>query len=127
MTRQDPTAALASFVANLSPATLPDQHQRLAERAVLDTVGVTLAGLDAPATAATRRALAPQSEAGAAFVAGTAGHALDFDDVCLAGMDGHPSVTMVAPALLAGDAADATGADLLAAHVGKTLWGPGVG
>jgi 2-methylcitrate dehydratase PrpD len=61
-----------------------------------------------------REGTAPRS---AALLAnGTAGHGLDYDDVSW-GMDGHPSVTLVAPALAVGEAVDATGRELLTAFV----------
>jgi 2-methylcitrate dehydratase PrpD len=58
--------------------------------------------------------------ADAAWVNGTAGHALDYDDVALRG---HPSTTIV-PALLAeGEALGKSGADLAAAYVaGYEVW-----
>lgn len=82
--------------------------------AVVDTLGVTLAGMGDESA---RLALRLASEEGgngaasvlgggiktsatwAAFVNGVAGHALDFDDVDFV-MTGHPSVTLV-PALIA--------------------------
>lgn len=110
-----PDRELAAFVADLSPADVPDGALRAAERAFVDTVGVTLAGAaeGAGATAieafdalsaggstpvfGTERRLSP---ADAAFVNATAGHGLDFDDVTWGVW--HPSVPMVAPALIAG-------------------------
>jgi 2-methylcitrate dehydratase PrpD len=109
-----PDRELAAFVAGLSPADVPEVALRAAERAFVDTVGVTLAGAaeGAGATAieavdalsgdgstpvfGTDRRLSP---ADAAFVNATAGHGLDFDDVTWGVW--HPSVPMVAPALIA--------------------------
>jgi 2-methylcitrate dehydratase PrpD len=124
------TADLATFVGSLSDEDVPEEGLRLAERAILDTVGVTLAGADAEAGAAA--AAATSDERGATTVVGrderlplsdavfanaTAGHALDFDDVALAAMDGHPSVPMVAPLLAVGEREGASGRDLLTAFV----------
>jgi len=53
----------------------------------------------------------------AVFVNGTAGHALDFDDVALAATDGHPSVPMVAPIFAVGEREGSNGRELLAAFV----------
>jgi 2-methylcitrate dehydratase PrpD len=121
---------LAAFVASLSDDDVPDDARRLAERAILDTVGVTLAGtgaeggtVAASATAAEtgettvlgRDRQLPLSDA--VFANATAGHALDFDDVALAAMDGHPSVPMVAPLLAVGEREGATGRDVLTAFV----------
>lgn len=127
---QPPSARLGRFVAELTAAAIPDRARRLAERCFLDTVGVTLAGAG---TGAGRRAIAfaeaggegtttipgveRRAPEGAALLAtGTAGHGLDYDDVSW-GMDGHPSVTLVAPALAVGEARDATGQQLLTAFV----------
>jgi len=109
-----PDRELAAFVAGLSPADVPDDALRAAERAAVDTVGVTLAGAAEGAgrtaieafgalaggglvpVVGTDRRLSP---ADAAFVNATAGHGLDFDDVTWGVW--HPSVPMVAPALIA--------------------------
>ncbi|WP_226042270.1 MmgE/PrpD family protein [Natrinema sp. DC36] len=121
---------LAAFVTSLSDDDVPDDARRLAERAILDTVGVTLAG--AGAEGGTVAASATAAETGETTVLGrdrqlplsdavlvnaTAGHALDFDDVALAAMDGHPSVPMVAPLLAVGEREGATGRDVLTAFV----------
>ncbi|SEH17822.1 2-methylcitrate dehydratase PrpD [Natronorubrum sediminis] len=122
---------LASFVSGLSYESIPDEGVRLAERCFVDTVGVTIAGAVGEAGSTAAAAVdqtssddgvrlvgrdATASVTDAAFVNGTAGHGLDFDDVS-SGMQGHPSVTMV-PALLAvGESEDATGEELLTAFV----------
>lgn len=121
---------LATFVTSLSADDIPEEALRLAERAILDTVGVTLAGAaaDAGETAVTavrdgtgETTLLGQNEtrplSDAVFINGTAGHALDFDDVALAAMDGHPSVPMVAPLLAVGERENASGLDILTAFV----------
>lgn len=122
---------LARFVASLSYDNLPAEAIRLAERCFVDTVGVTLAGAtaaagsvaaetvntaygDGPASLLGRENTAPVAEA--AFVNGTAAHALDYDDVSN-GMDGHPSATMIGPVLAAAEARDATGREVLTAFV----------
>lgn len=130
--RRNPASELAPFITTLGYTDLPEEAARLAERCFVDTVGVTIAGAaaDAGRLAATFSDRnggtgGPASLIGhgftttltdAAFVNGTAGHALDFDDVSPA-TSGHPSVPMIAPLLAAGEATDATGRDLLAAFV----------
>ncbi|WP_226482737.1 MmgE/PrpD family protein [Natrinema amylolyticum] len=125
----DPCSDLATFVASVSFDGVPDEAVSLIERAVLDTVGVTLAG---SATDTARRIIsAVGSDSGettvlgtddslplsdAVFVNATAGHCLDFDDVALSVMDGHPSVPMVAPLLAVGERRNATGAELITAY-----------
>ncbi|MFB6142209.1 MAG: MmgE/PrpD family protein [Halorientalis sp.] len=123
----DPTAHLAALVAETEYGDLPDDAVRPVERAFVDTVGVTLAGTDEPAARETRTAFTdetgPATVVGtdrrapadaAALVTATAGHALDFDDVT--GEVWHPSVTLVAPALAAGEQVGAAGRDLVTAY-----------
>ncbi|MDQ2052535.1 MmgE/PrpD family protein [Natronolimnohabitans sp. A-GB9] len=128
---------LATFVAELSNDDVPDSAHRLAERAILDTIGVTLAGTS---TAAADAAFGTCDATGgtttvlgrdetcplhdAVFANATAGHALDFDDVALAVMDGHPSVPMVAPMLAIGERENVSGKELLTAYVAgfETQW-----
>jgi len=124
-----PSTELAGFVADLDFEGVPADGRRLAERCVVDTVGVALAGSVEGTAAAARRATGgsggPSRVLGrdenrappaAAFVNGTAGHALDYDDVCWA-MSGHPSVTLVPAALAVGDLVDAAGRELVTAFV----------
>ena len=120
-------AALAAFVAGTTGVDIPDEVQRTAERAFVDTVGVTLPGIAEPAGRKTRVVFAserggPASILGtidatsvpdAALVNGTAGHALDYDDVTWGVW--HPSVTLVAPILAVGEREGASGADALTA------------
>ncbi|GGL80670.1 MmgE/PrpD family protein [Wenxinia marina] len=112
---------------------LPDPAVVTAIEAILDTVGVTLAGFDEPATRAVRAALAaggagsgaatlfgrPDAGVGpldAALSNGTASHALDFDD-CSNTLGGHPSAPIV-PALWAlAEAEGGSGQALIAAYV----------
>ncbi|WP_136602794.1 MmgE/PrpD family protein [Salinigranum halophilum] len=126
-----PSLELAQFVSSLSYEDLPPDAVHLAERCFVDTVGVGIAGATAaagevaaetiaaaygsgPASLFGRTGSAPVAEA--AFVNGTAAHALDYDDVSN-GMDGHPSTTMVGPIIAAAEAYDATGRELLTAYV----------
>lgn len=122
---------IAEFVADLEFDDVPDDVVSTVERAFVDTVGVTLAGA---ATAAGEQAanLATTGTAGteggvhllgrdgraplsaAALANGTAGHALDYDDLSWA-MDGHPSVTLVAPILAVGETVEASGEAAVAA------------
>lgn len=127
---ESPERTLASFVADLTYEDVPEEAVTTVERAFVDTVGVTLAGAIADAGAranAVVRATAAgtggatllgvegtASVTEATFANGTAGHALDYDDLSWA-MDGHPSVTLVAPALAVGESVDASGRDLVTA------------
>jgi 2-methylcitrate dehydratase PrpD len=123
-----PEATLAAFVADLTYDAVPESARTTIERAFVDTVGVTLAGSVADAGArAVRFATSvgsgettvlgtgeTASLADAVLANGTAGHALDYDDLSWA-MDGHPSVPLVAPALAVGERVDASGRDLVTA------------
>ena len=108
----------------------PAAARGAAARALLDTVGVTLAGAAEPAARIVQRVVgqdgagpctvlgtALRSSAGhAALANGTAAHALDYDDMCFVSL-AHPSAPLVAAALAAAEIAGASGAALLDAYV----------
>ncbi|WP_018303333.1 MmgE/PrpD family protein [Wenxinia marina] len=104
---------MAEFVAGTPVAAIPAAAIAAARAAVVDTLGVALAGLDEPPSRiAATAALAPgaaglaplwgrgaaTSPADAAFANAVAGHALDFDD-SLPSLCGHPSVPLCATGL----------------------------
>jgi len=125
-----PEAELADFVSSLAYEDVPGGVRETVRRAFLDTVGVTLAGavdgagetafatdgID-PATASLSTVLGFETGPSAerALRVGTAGHALDYDDLSWA-MDGHPSVTLVPTIFALAPETDASGADLLTAY-----------
>jgi 2-methylcitrate dehydratase PrpD len=110
---------------------LPPEAVRWAKAAILDTVGVTLAGAAEPCAQIAAGVLGLGQAGGdclifgsdrraapldAALVNGTAAHALDFDDVSNS-LGGHPSAPIL-PALFAlGEVLDCTGRDFIAAYV----------
>jgi hypothetical protein len=107
----------------------PGSRRDAAARAVLDTIGVALAGASEPAARAVQRVvtdsqgpctilgLATSASPGdAALANGTAAHALDYDDMCFVSL-AHPSAPLVAAALAAAEAAGASGRSLLDAYV----------
>jgi 2-methylcitrate dehydratase PrpD len=117
---------LSEFVVRATP---PSEARRAAGRAVLDTVGVALAGAVEPAARAvqcviqesqgpcTVLGLAWRATASdAALANGTAAHALDYDDMCFVSL-AHPSAPLVAAALAAGEIAGASGRALLDAYI----------
>ena len=122
---------LAAYVASESFDKLPEATVRAARRAILDTLGVMLAG-SAEVTAARVRALIAHRRgveeatiAGtdlrgpvedAALANGTAAHALDYDDVHQS-LSGHPSVPILPAALALAERQHASGAALLVAFV----------
>jgi 2-methylcitrate dehydratase PrpD len=124
---------LASQLGVLASATtfedLPSEAVRIAKAAILDTVGVALAGRSEPAVRMLEQTL-PRSEAtcsiwgtrrrlsalDAALVNATAGHVLDYDD-CNNVYGGHPSVPIVAPVLALTEETGASGPDAILAYV----------
>ena len=132
----DLTAALARFICAPPFSTVPRDAAAIIESGFIDTTATMIAGRSEPVVDIVREHLSDRiaqrgessvlfgvaraSAADAALINGTAGHALDFDDVALGG---HPS-TVLAPALLAeGEALGASGAELLRAYlVGYEVW-----
>jgi 2-methylcitrate dehydratase PrpD len=117
---------LGEFVADAAP---PADARRAAARAVLDTVGVTLAGAAEPAARAVQRVIeatrgpctvlglvSSATAADAALANGTAAHALDYDDMCFVSL-AHPSAPLVAASLAAAEIAAASGPALLDAYI----------
>ncbi|MGH9357064.1 MAG: MmgE/PrpD family protein, partial [Terriglobia bacterium] len=110
---------------------LPEAAVHWAKMAILDTVGVTLAGSREESTEIVERVLGTSPVGGpctifgrdrrtrcldAALINGTAAHVLDFDD-CSDTLGGHPSAPIV-PALVAlAEEMDASGRDVLLAYV----------
>jgi len=134
--RQSLAQAIGAFAAGVRFDRLPAQAVAIAKTGITDCIGVIVAGSAEPPPQILRRALASDAgQAGstilgaapgarapaaeAAWINGTAGHVLDYDDVAI----GHPSVVIV-PALLAeGETLDARGTDLIAAYVaGYEVW-----
>ncbi len=122
---------LAAYASAESFDKLPEATVRAARRAILDTLGVTLAGSLEPtanrvrALIAHRQAAAEATVAGtalrasiedAALANGTAAHALDYDDVQQS-LSGHPSAPILAAALAVAERERASGAALLLAFV----------
>lgn len=125
VTVESPVARIAAWGARRPP--LPEPVNHVARRALIDTLGVSLAGGLEPApralvSSALRYAteepatlLTLEKRCGpghAALVNGTAAHALDYDDVSGA-YDGHPSACVFPAALAAAEATAASGDTLL--------------
>jgi 2-methylcitrate dehydratase PrpD len=125
------SAELAKRIVALRYEDLPGEAVSSAKMAILDTVGVTLAGAFEEATMAVERVLGAGVMSGpslvfgrnrrttcldAALINGTAAHVLDFDD-CSNTLGGHPSVPIV-PALVAlAEEVDAGGREVVLAYV----------
>src|SRR5439155_25405267 len=110
--RRGGPVTLGRFAVEAAP---PTAARDAAARAVLDTIGVALAGAAEPAARAVQRVvtdsrgpctilgLAVRASAGdAALANGTAAHALDYDDMCFVSL-AHPSGPLVAAALAAAE------------------------
>jgi 2-methylcitrate dehydratase PrpD len=118
---------LAAFLVHADP---PPGARRAAARAVLDTIGVTLAGALEPVARVVQQVVAPEgggpcrvlgtagtaSPGNAALANGTAAHALDYDDMCFVSL-AHPSAPLVAAAWAVAEASGASGRALLDAYV----------
>lgn len=121
--------ALAQRSADLQWSDLPPAALRWAKVGILDTLGVTLAGSQEPATrlcaAALDLAPGPSLLMGsaqrtgalnAALVNGTASHALDFDD-CNNTLGGHPSAPVLSALFPLAEERASSGADFVLAYV----------
>ena len=127
------TLALAKFVAELSPNKIPEEAMRIARMGFIDCIGTMIAGRNDPAPQILRkvldaapgpaslyfsslRATAPE----AAWINGTAAHALDYDDVALRG---HPSTVLVPAILAEAEQLGSSGLDMLVAYIaGYETW-----
>ena len=122
---------LAKRIAALHYEDLPEAAVDSAKMAILDTVGVTLAGTREQAPRIAERVLGEGARGGsslvfggdrrttcldAALINGTAAHALDFDD-CSNTMGGHPSAPIVPGLLALAEEVDAGGRELLLAYI----------
>ena len=121
---------LAARVRGFGPGEMAGQATALSRAAIIDTLGVTLAGSAEPCVTSLLRtpgvAEAPgpcrlfgtdrkTSALDAAFVNGTASHALDYDDFSQA-MGGHQSVPVVAPLFAVAEQRHLSGAALLCSY-----------
>lgn len=125
------TELVVSFIVNVRFEEVPKKAVGVAREAILDCIGVALAGAHEPAGnigAKWARAAkgAPQatvwgqgfktSAHDAALVNGTAAHALDYDDVTW-GLIGHPSASLAPSSITLSELVGATGQDLLLAYI----------
>lgn len=125
------TQRLARWASDLQGSGIPAAVRAQAKTSLIDTIGVAIAGSQ---TRVGRIAMAVGLQAGthgwstlfgsaahvseqtAAFVNGTAAHALDFDDNCYAGVV-HGSAVIAPAALAVGQKINAPGKDLITAFV----------
>jgi 2-methylcitrate dehydratase PrpD len=130
VTSEEGTAA-SMCAAFATDAKIPAAARARAGVAILDTVGVALAGSVEPAAQMVQRVVraeggAPQcgvfgtslrtSATAAALANGTAAHALDYDDMCFVSL-AHPSAPLATAVLVAGELIGASGRAVLDAYV----------
>ena len=121
------TAELGRFVERIRNEDIPAEVADKVCAAFVDTVGVMIAGRQEPAPQIVQAMLAPAgteamlvtgtgraSALDAAWINGTAAHALDYDDVAQQG--GHPSAVLVPAILAEAEAIGASGADVIRAY-----------
>ncbi len=122
------TIELGKLVAGTRPEDIPANAVEQVAAAFADTIGVMLAGVDEPAPQLLRKMLNPSgsesmlvtdsgraSAMDAAWINGTAAHALDYDDVAQQG--GHASAVLVPAILAEGEALGSSGSDMARAYV----------
>jgi len=122
---------MAEWVAGHRLEDVPQIAIERAKASIIDTVGCMLAGVDEPVThiaakfISETRSAEVSSQLGtslrtsvdaAAFLNGTSGHALDYDDVS-ATMVGHPSAVAVGAALATAESLRASGRAFLDAYI----------
>lgn len=125
------TEAIARFAIESSPLVDSPEVVAPAKRAILDTLGVALAGSVEPVAAKVADFALAEGTSGqgqlwgrqesvspslAALVNATAAHALDYDDISHS-MKGRPSAAVLPAVLAMAERTGATGADTLAAYV----------
>jgi 2-methylcitrate dehydratase PrpD len=129
------TTDIATFVATVSPGSMPARANFGARIGMLDCVGTMIAGADEEAVKLVAKIVptsttndgAPEipngrnlSASDAALVNGVAAHVLDYDDV---GIDGHPSAALTPAILAEGWALGSSGEEAVAAYVaGYEVW-----
>jgi 2-methylcitrate dehydratase PrpD len=127
------TRDLGKFISALRYEDIPQDALPFIHTGFTDCVGVMLAGAKEEAPQYLRKVLAPQGgesnllfgegRAGApdaAWINGTAAHALDYDDVALRG---HPSTVLVPAILAEAQAVGATGKEMMVAYAaGYETW-----
>lgn len=128
-TRSDLLVRLVALISEPYRIPVPNLARECATHALLDWTCVALAGMSEPAVQILVKVHAAQLQAAgklppfdlqqgmlSALISGTAGHALDYDDVN-SRMHGHPSVPVIPAALAAARSVHATGRELLDAIV----------
>ena len=122
------TLDLGRFISGLRYSGIPQHALQPIRIAFADTIGVTFAGAREPAPQLVKQMIAPggneatllgsqqrASALDAAWINGTAAHALDFDDVSQRGF-GHASAFLVPAVLAEAEALGASGQQMITAY-----------
>jgi len=122
------TQILAGRAAEIARSPVPGEVLQIARRALIDTLGVALAGSNMPVVQRLKQAVMSEGKASllgdalrvnaldAARINGCAAHALDFDDNCYAGFV-HGSAVIIPAALAVAQQRDSDGTSLLRAII----------
>ncbi len=127
------TKHLGQFVADLSPNHIPEEAARIARIGFIDSIGTMMVGRKEDSVRIMTEVLAPVDGAAtltfgdrkitapeAAWINGTAAHALDYDDVTLRG---HPSTVLVPAILAEAETLGSSGSDMIVAYLaGYETW-----
>ncbi len=127
------TRELGQFVATLAFEQLPKEAVEIARIGFIDTIATMIAGSRDEAPQLLKQALSPPPGPAtlyftgetapapeAAWINGTAAHALDYDDVAVRG---HPSTVLVPAILAEAETLGSSGDDMIAAYVaGYETW-----
>ena len=127
------TKSLGSFVSSIKLEAIPSAALRVVHTGFVDCVGTLIAGSIEEPPRLLHKALAPApgdatlylvgprvSVPEAAWINGTAAHALDYDDVSLRG---HPSTVLVPAILAEAEGLGSSGAEMATAYVaGYEVW-----
>jgi 2-methylcitrate dehydratase PrpD len=132
------TQKFAQFIVDTGFEQIPEEAVTATKRALLDTLGVALAGSKEPAGRIIADFIKKQQSAPkvavigtgfrtsapeAALAIGTMAHALDYDDTCQH-CQGHPSVPLLAAAFPLAEELGASGRQVIEAYViGCEIWG----
>jgi 2-methylcitrate dehydratase PrpD len=133
---QSLTAAYGAFISQLKYKALPPAVVGVVKQGFTDCIGVMLAGSRESVALAVEHVLCADQRTGpanlyfsakktsapaAAWINGTAAHALDYDDVALKGC--HPSAVLVPAILAEAQALNRSGRDMLVAYAaGYEVW-----
>ena len=125
---------IVKFIVETDYGNIPEKARQVAKNAILDWVGVTIAGSREPVaqiTTSYAKRLNVIDEAGviggafrtstelAAWVNGAAGHALDYDDTFpnSVGYNFHPTVPILPAVLALGERCNSPATDVIAAYI----------